>query len=348
MTIRSGKLDSLQAGRGIAALMVVLHHANQAADHFLRGEGRYDILNYGYLGVDFFFVLSGFIIYHTTSHQSGRGRTFNTFLALRMARVFAPYLPLGIAFGVLYTFPAVVSEANREWSWVPTLSLIPWGLPPALSVAWTLQNELVFYLIFGLLFFSGLLRLGLTLWLVAILGFALLANPAPPEPFATALTLINIEFIFGLLAALALVRNIEKRLWLALLGAGAAAAVWIALGASRELSVFVGAAIAILIPSLARAEMNGGFSTPSTLVLLGDASYSIYLIHPLAIAVSARLLRSWMPISLEFGLVVMVLASVGAGLVYHLLFERHAIRALRNWVLVCGTSERAIAARAAQ
>ena len=51
------------------------------------------------------------------------------------------------------------------------------------------------------------------LWLVAILGFAMLANPAFPEPFVTALIPINIEFIFGLLAALALVRNIEKRLW---------------------------------------------------------------------------------------------------------------------------------------
>ena len=125
MAIRTGKLDSLQAGRGIAALIVVLHHANQAADHFFHGDGRYDALNYGYLGVDFFFVLSGFIIYHTASRQLGNGRTFNTFFTLRMVRVFAPYLPLGVAFGLLYTFPIIASEANREWNWIPTLALIP-------------------------------------------------------------------------------------------------------------------------------------------------------------------------------------------------------------------------------
>jgi peptidoglycan/LPS O-acetylase OafA/YrhL len=320
--------------------MVVMYHANLAGNHFLHGEGRYDFLNYGYLRIDFFFVLSGFIIYHTTSHQSGKRRTLNTFLALRMARIFAPYLPLAIAFGLLYTFPIVASEANREWSWVPTLTLIPWGLPPALSVAWTLQHELAFYLIFGLLFFSGFLWLGLFLWLVTILWFSMLANQALPEPFATALAPINIEFIFGLLAA-AFARDIGKRLELALLWAGAAVGAWIALGAVRELSVFVGAAIALLIPSLVRAETNGGFSTPSTLVLLGDASYSIYLIHPLAIAVSARLLRdAWIPVSVEIGLVVMVLGSIGAGLLYYLLFERHAHSFLRNWILARATSEK--------
>lgn len=51
----------------MAALAVVVHHANLAADGF--GGWSFAPLNYGYLGVDFFFVLSGFIIAYSTPEE---------------------------------------------------------------------------------------------------------------------------------------------------------------------------------------------------------------------------------------------------------------------------------------
>jgi len=50
------KLNSLQAGRAMAALLVVAHHANQATSDFIGSESKVarSILEYGYLGVDFF------------------------------------------------------------------------------------------------------------------------------------------------------------------------------------------------------------------------------------------------------------------------------------------------------
>lgn len=60
-------IKSLQAGRFFAAMAVVLHHASVSVTAFVdQVPSRFEaIAEYGYLGVDFFFVLSGFIIHFT-------------------------------------------------------------------------------------------------------------------------------------------------------------------------------------------------------------------------------------------------------------------------------------------
>lgn len=68
------KMEWLEAMRGFAAIWVLLHHAKQSVDHFAGDMGSKPWFANGFLGVDFFFVLSGFII------------AFSSYrLALRMA-----------------------------------------------------------------------------------------------------------------------------------------------------------------------------------------------------------------------------------------------------------------------
>lgn len=69
----SGKLVYLEIGRALAALIVVLHHADQATAHF-SDEARTRYFVWAQYGVDFFFVLSGFIIFH--AHRSGAAGFF--------------------------------------------------------------------------------------------------------------------------------------------------------------------------------------------------------------------------------------------------------------------------------
>ena len=71
-------INVLQAGRGLAALAVVMLHSSVAARDF--GGVHTAPLEYGYLGVDFFFVLSGFIIFHSTA---GRDRTIKQYATAR-------------------------------------------------------------------------------------------------------------------------------------------------------------------------------------------------------------------------------------------------------------------------
>src|SRR5689334_4430297 len=113
-------INSLQAGRALAALAVVVHHSALAAHDF--GGGSFDLLSYGWLGVDFFFVLSGFIIFHSTV---GRNKTLADYSIARFRRIYLPYWPVGVGIALLYTFLPHVSAGDHSWSWLPTLTLLP-------------------------------------------------------------------------------------------------------------------------------------------------------------------------------------------------------------------------------
>lgn len=290
-------INSLQAGRGLAALAVVVHHSEQASR--LTGGLSVRPLEFGYLGVDFFFVLSGFIIYHSTV---GRERTLGQYTLARFRRVYLPYWPVGIAVALLYlAIPTV-----HTWSWLPTLTLLPVDAQPALTVAWTLQHEVLFYLVFALFYYSGLLPLGLLIWAIVIIG------GLPHLPFRT----INLEFLFGIGACL-LYRH---KLAHPALMLGAAATLLLYLFYPDR--ILIGASFALLIAPIAQMESRGRFNVPFWLILLGAASYSLYLVHyPVVAAVS----RIGVPI-----LPTAVAASLIAGFAYHFLVERHVIKAKWN------------------
>lgn len=180
-------IESLQAGRGIAALSVVLFHSALAGHDFGGPFLAFDIFQYGYLGVDFFFVLSGFIIYHSTV---GRGRTLREYATARFRRVYLPYWPIGIAVALMYVTLPSLRHGSFPWGWPATLFLAPTDVRPALSVAWTLQHEVTFYVIFGLLYFARLLPVGLAAW---ALGMIFHGRHVPFD-------IVNLEFLFGIAA----------------------------------------------------------------------------------------------------------------------------------------------------
>lgn len=187
-------IEVLQAGRALAALAVVASHAAIAASGFAGPFHGAGLLEYGWLGVDFFFVLSGFIIFHSTV---GRNKTAGHYAAARFRRVYLPYLPIGIAMALAYSFVPQLSEGHRDWSWLPTITLLPVAAETALSVAWTLKHEILFYAIFAAGYFSGRLGLVLGVWAVAIVvgTFAGLSDMVALDP-------INLEFLMGVIAAI--------------------------------------------------------------------------------------------------------------------------------------------------
>jgi exopolysaccharide production protein ExoZ len=294
-------INVLQAGRGIAALAVVFTHSSLAVRDF--GGIAMTPLGYGYLGVDFFFVLSGFIIFHSTVD---RDRTITQYAIARFRRVYLPYWPIGLLMALAYV------AMHKPIAWLPTLTLLPVDPSPALKVAWTLQHEILFYVLFGLFYYSGLLWFGLVIWLLCIIG------GLPHLPFER----INAEFFFGI-AATVLFRRREAH-WILFFGASVAVLIWVILGAGEEMRVIMGAAFAMIIAPLAQLERADRFRVPRIMVLLGAASYSLYLVHTPIIDEIGRIVPGW------FILPAAVSLSLVAGFGYHFIVEVRAVSRRAN------------------
>jgi peptidoglycan/LPS O-acetylase OafA/YrhL len=306
---RSATIQILQAGRGIAAIAVVIHHASLAARDFGGPFAGQRWLELGYLGVDFFFVLSGFIIYHSTV---GRSKTARSYAAARARRIYIPYLPIGLAIALIYAFLPAIGGRDGSWSWLATLTLLPIS-SPALTVAWTLQHEVLFYFVFGVAWFCN--RVGLTL---AIWGIAIILNSAAFHLDAIPLAIVNLEFLMGVGVATFLHRRPPPLPFAAI-----PALLWLAIGMSREWSILVGASCALLIWRMVGAEATGRLAVPRWLIFLGAASYSIYLVHGPAISIAGRLFAgSWALV-----LVGALAAGMAAGIAYFLLVERPLLNA---------------------
>lgn len=152
-------LVNLHLLRFLAALPVLFYHA--ATHVWASGVPRegwlYAVYLVGFGGVDVFFVISGFIIWHTTRDENGPVAA-SRFLRRRVARTYSGYWPfLLFILLVLYLFyPHLLSR--NDWllssTLIPdpmdtTLQLLPERL--ALPVAWTLVYEVYFYSAFGVL-----------------------------------------------------------------------------------------------------------------------------------------------------------------------------------------------------
>lgn len=319
-------LATLQAGRGVAALAVVFFHAQQSLFAFGAPPPApvAALLAQGYLGVDFFFVLSGFIIDHTNRNGAGRPGWSRRYAARRLTRIYVPYLPVGIGMAAAYVLLPGLSRGGRAWDWPATVTLLPAG-SPALAAAWTLQHELLFYALAWLLLRTGRVLEGAAVWALLIAGWNLLFWSAAGIPLA----LINLEFLFGMAVAwLFSCGSLPAARWLVPPGIALCAAFFL-LFAKQPLSVVFGFGLAFLVAALVQLEGAGRVAVPAPLTGLGDVSYALYLVH---LPVQALLVRAMPGAALGWAaaLALLVLASLACGLAYHRLFERPALAFARR------------------
>lgn len=292
-------LRSIQVLRAVAAFVVLVDHADRFG--FLHGAARR-----GAAGVDLFFVISGFIMATTA-----RNRSPSRFLADRAWRI----LPLW----VIAVTPWLLLRHN-DWQVVATsLTFWPiWGnsyTMPALGAGWSLCFEMLFYAGFAMaLGVRAALPVGLfaaAFLLAPFSGCALISYLGSP---------LVLEFLAGVAIAHLPLRN---RLGLPLLLLGI---VWLT-AAPMDYSDIVygnlaffrvgawGVPAALIVYASRNLEDHFGrlFDFP---VLLGNASYAIYLFHQLVIGMGFRFVPA-------------ILVSLMVGVAVHLAIER-PIMALRR------------------
>ncbi|WP_377299738.1 acyltransferase family protein [Rhizobium sp. SGZ-381] len=331
-------LTTVQAGRALAALAVVLFHTEMVLqlDKYL-GTSTFPAAAAMQFGVNFFFVLSGFII--TTVHWRDLGvpEAVPHFLVRRLSRIYPPLwaaLALSVALMVLMrTAPVSVLDI------LFAVTAFPLRLSePLLAVEWTLRHEILFYL----LFLIAILRPWLGLALLAVWAALpyVLVNIDRHDPLAVVVSPYNTLFLFGMISAWCYMKTqMSKISSLGLLGSGIAlfALCWlvdvsIEGGEHTAVLLVYGVASAAMLTGMVQAERLGALRAGPVIIWLGDASYSIYLVHFLAISATAKIvapfaLRGIIPHWAAFLFVTII--AVSFGILFYLVIERSILLATR-------------------
>lgn len=257
------RLFGLQYLRAIAAIGVVIFHVGERAGISFR---------YGAWGVDLFFVLSGFLMIAITDGGVGPWAFFKDRF-LRVVPLYWIATACMIAISLISVWLGNVPALGRI---VASFAFIPYGdgrvALPLLPVGWTLNLEMLFYTIFTLLLF--LPRYRMTVLTCALLGLVVtgLLFRSVGNPLAAWSHPIILEFAAGGWVGLAWIRPYQRYRILGFLLV--AMLVWLfTLPVGMKGSIVTLMLMAVLFFE----TRDGGVPKWRPLLLLGDASYSIYL-----------------------------------------------------------------------
>ena len=346
----TGELRALTGARGIAAWFVVLFHIRLSIAGLPPFLGA--IFGRGYLAVDFFFLLSGFVIWLSWGerlHDEGY-RAIGPFLRKRIARIWplhALMLAATVAFALLLVATGRADPIAYPFRELPLniLLLQDWNTTPRLAwnvPSWSISAEWGAYLVFSLLAIAIDWRRLSTTALVAIAGILLLMLCLS---FGQSSSLGFDIARFGIVRCLCefTTGTIVCALWRRGGGAGAATVgavlitgLWIA-GVPETL--VAPALFAMLLFMLATTSNGANPFSHTVPHYVGTISYATYLCHyPLWIAFKLLFVRdvSAVPITLIAGyLAVVVVASA--------VLHRHVERPAQRWIDGLGRHPRRMA-----
>lgn len=342
-------LVTLEIGRFVAALAVVLYHYSAVIHNAFGTLILGDMFRAGHVGVPYFFVLSGFIIYHVHRTDIGRADTWRRFAVKRAIRLYPMYwmiagamllgfiLAPGLAGGRSLTAPGVMAD----------LLLLP-HKDAILPISWTLRHEIVFYALFSLAIWFG----PRAFWAIGFwIALSLIASFIVPDDdnymglWSTISSPLNLGFGIGMVVAQAIRRPpmapptlmIGVAL-LSLIGLAGLEWAWGAgvphainpLGKGGDIAYL--AAAGLLVYGLVSWESGHALSRAPLWKMLGGASYILYLVHPPIGSVVVRVLQKLHVTSPTLIYVIMVIVAIAGAVILHLLVEKPILRILSDMV----------------
>lgn len=277
------KIDSLQAFRALAAISVMLCHGTG----ILKEKMDYTFANYVFgtcfYGIELFLVISGFIIFYTSY---GKNISVKDFMIKRITRIYPLHTLIILSLILFYFIFPSKDEAYRGNIPViiSSLTLIPFA-KMVLGLSWTLCYEMMFYFFFSLTYLINkkVFVYAMTAWATLII-FSVFYN------FHTGIIIvdsfydpINMNFILGCLLAYFFIKVpvIKNPNYIVALGIilSLGSCVLLVYGklnlgyASRVFYMGIPATILIL------GFLHSQIKIPKLLIHLGNASFSLYLVH---------------------------------------------------------------------
>ncbi|PPD35023.1 MAG: hypothetical protein CTY19_02660 [Methylomonas sp.] len=278
-------IKTLQAGRALAAISVAAFHLS-----IMMGNERYggeavfrEYTKLGNKGVDFFFVLSGFIILFSHLKDVDRPEFFSKYIYRRFIRLFPIYWLYTFVFVLVLKLvggtDAKIPDTFADWLTALTLIRFTNGDFP-LSQAWTLFHEIAFYAVFSVLIINrriGLFILGIFIF-VAIIFYQYPDDDAR-TPLNVYTAAYNLYFVFGM-GAFWLYSKGGKGIFELTLGLFVSFAAIYTMPLPLNISpLFLVLGLSLLLSGVTKLESIGWVYVPTYIAFIGDASYSIYLTH---------------------------------------------------------------------
>jgi exopolysaccharide production protein ExoZ len=296
------QIGAIQILRALAALLVAFGHFQHEASTLPTAASSGFapiIIDLTGAGVDLFFIISGFVMVYA-SHDLFESRDGGRlFLTRRIARIVPLYwmmttlflLTLALTPNVLSSIAPTGLEILKSYLFIPYARDGAEMIQPIYKLGWTLEYEMFFYVIFSLVLF---LPMRSAVFAIALLFCSLSAVGAWLSPAPALLAFwthpIILEFVMGALIAVVYLGgrrlSAAQRITLLLAGvsgfAATAAFGFDAHGPWRPLLWGLPAAM-IVAGSILHSSRTSANRVTRWLVALGDASYVIYLVHPMII-----------------------------------------------------------------
>lgn len=290
---------NIQFLRAVAAFSVLIYHFSLQYKTITGGElnSFYWLFNQiGYAGVDFFFVISGYIMWITTRKLTAK-LPVAQFAYKRLTRIYLGYWPyFFLAILLITIFPNLTPQSVNLWG--SFLLVEPHIHKLLIQVAWTLQFELYFYFIFTLLLLLPVSKrlVAIGLFAGAIIIYQMLATSQGGFTLSGfLLSPFCLQFFVGcFLGYYFEQRRINyKRFLVAGLSVLILAIYYQAKTLNQTLAdnhyliqrvLIFGTAAACIMAALIEMEKRGTQLFKNLSIILGGSSYSIYLSHTLAIA----------------------------------------------------------------
>lgn len=280
---------SIQALRALAAWIVVAHHYVQIVHGFNNKTIISSFLsNYGSIGVDIFFVISGFVIYLATIDKDVKPWKFALNRAFRIIPLYW-VITLVTAIIIVSTDKLIPLTEFNTLFFIKSLFFLPAANPsgigyfPLVTVGWTLNFEMMFYFIFSLaLFFSKKTYLYIVFISVFLLNYFLARNFVFLDFYKSK---IIYEFLIGILLAISykngFLRSVNPFISVFIFFIGVF--LIMSQGHANHAPLKNGFPCALIIAAFIQQE--NFFKRIPLIKKIGDYSYSTYLIHVIVISV---------------------------------------------------------------
>lgn len=249
----------------------------------------------GYSGVDFFFVLSGFIMVVSTADHTG-SKAFKLFVINRFARIWPVYSISSVVMAAVFCIIGTVAPQDVTARLIRDLTFQPaWTNPPINAPGWSLTFEVYFYTLFAASLLFGRWRYSMLLGtLVILLAFGGQSSRSDGIWGYVALVTNPICgcFVAGVLSGLvyrARWNGVPYPLAICLLAAFSILTAYLLFFSPREFNhgLMWAAAYGGIVLSIALMEKHSPVWAPKTLVRLGNASFSIYISQWLVVVLFA-------------------------------------------------------------